>query len=78
MIKGQVIDDKNKNTIINAIEDKWIIGGGAGPGHPSRGFFSDNGGEFLNDDLIDFAGALYISIQYKYDSSFQPMDECIM
>ena len=55
MIKGKVINDKKKDTIIEGIESKWIIGDGSGPGHPTRGFFSDNGGEFLNDDLIDFA-----------------------
>lgn len=63
LIKGKVINDKNSNTIVKGIESKWIIGGGAGPGHPSRGFFSDNGGEFLNDDLIDFAAALDITIR---------------
>ena len=57
MIKGQVINDKSKEIINKGIEKKWIVGGGAGPGHPSRGFFSDNGGEFINDDLISFAGA---------------------
>ena len=63
MIKGQVVNDKNPDTIITAIENKWIIGGGIGPGHPSRGFFSDNGGEFLNESLVDFAAALNISIR---------------
>ena len=63
LTKGQVIHDKNPDTIIKAIENKWIIGGGFGPGHPSRGFFSDNGGEFLNTELIDFASALNISIR---------------
>ena len=63
LIKGQVINDKKAETIIKGIESKWIIGGGAGPGHPSRGFFSDNGGEFLNDDLAAFAAALNISIK---------------
>ena len=57
LIKGQVINDKKKETIIKGIENKWIIGDGAGPGHPSRGYFSDNGGEFLNDDVIDFSAA---------------------
>lgn len=69
MIKGQVINDKKKETIIKAIENKWIIGDGSGPGHPSRGFFADNGGEFLNDDLIDFAAALNISIKFTAASS---------
>ena len=62
LIKGQVVNDKKADTIIKAIETKWIVGGGVGPGHPNRGFFSDNGGEFLNEDLIDFAAALDISI----------------
>ena len=63
MIKGKVVNDKNKNTIIKGIESKWIIGDGAGPGHPSKGFFSDNGGEFLNDDMIDFASAMDITVK---------------
>ena len=63
LTKGQVINDKNPDTIIKAIENKWIIGGGIGPGHPTRGFFSDNGGEFLNESLIDFASALDITIR---------------
>ena len=63
MIKGQVINDKKRDTIIKAIEKKWIIGDGIGPGHPSRGFFSENSGEFLNEDLIDFAAALDITIK---------------
>ena len=41
----------------------------AGPGHPSKGFFSDNGEEFLNDDLIQFAEALGISIKMTAASS---------
>ena len=69
LIKGQVVNDKNKDTIIKGIENKWIIGGGAGPGHPTRGFFSDNGGEFLNEDFIDFAAALNISVQMTAASS---------
>ena len=43
LIKGQVINDKSKETIIKAIEEKWIIGGGTGLGHPSREYFADNG-----------------------------------
>ena len=39
LIKGQVINDKKKETIIKGIENKWIIGDGAGPGHPLRGTF---------------------------------------
>ena len=63
LIRGQVINDKKTDTVIKAIESKWIVGGGVGPGHPKTCFFSDNGGEFLNEDLIDFAAALDISIR---------------
>ena len=42
-IKGCYIEDKTPETIVNAIIKTWIIGGGFGPGHPSRGFYSDNG-----------------------------------
>ena len=66
---GQVLNDKKKETIIQAIENKWIVGGGIGPGHPTKGFFSDNGGEFLNEDLIDFASSLNISIKMTSASS---------
>ena len=69
LIRGQVINDKNKDTIIKAIENKWIIGGGIGPGQPSRGFFTDNGGEFLNEDLIDFASSMNITIKMTAASS---------
>ena len=31
LIKGQVIDDKEKETIIKAITNRWIIGDGIGP-----------------------------------------------
>ena len=45
LIREQVINDKNRDAIIKAIENKWIVGGGVGPGHPKTGFFSDNGAE---------------------------------
>ena len=63
LIKGKFIKDKKPATIIEAIIGTWIIGDGIGPGHPSRGFWSDNGGEFLNDELINFAAALNINIK---------------
>ena len=63
VIKGQFIRNKKPATIIQAIIDTWIVGGGIGPGHPSRGFWSDNGGEFLNDEMINFAAANDINIK---------------
>ena len=57
VIKGKVISDKRPDTIVSAIIEKWIVGDGFGPGHPSKFFYSDNGGEFLNNDLINFAAS---------------------
>ena len=63
MIKGKFIRDKKPATVIQAIIETWIVGGGSGPGHPRRGFWSDNGGEFLNDEMINFAASLDIHIK---------------
>ena len=63
LIKGKYIRNKKPATIIEAIVDSWIVGSGMGPGHPSRGFWSDNGGEFLNNEMIDFAASCDINIK---------------
>ena len=63
MIKGKFIKNKKPATIIEGIISTWIIGDGGGPGHPRRGFWSDNGGEFLNMEVIDFAAALNVHIK---------------
>ena len=63
LIKGKFIKDKNPETIINGILSTWVIGDGAGPGFPSRGFWSDNGGEFLNHEVMDFAASMDVDIK---------------
>ena len=63
MIKGKYIKNKLPATIIEGIISTWIIGDGIGPGHPSKGFWSDNGGEFLNNEVLDFAAAMNVSIK---------------
>ena len=63
MIKGKFFKNKKPATIIEGIISTWIIGDGGGPGHPRRGFWSDNGGEFLNMEVIDFAAALNVHIK---------------
>ena len=63
VLKGHYIESKTPETIVNAIIKSWIIGDGFGPGHPSRGFYSDNGGEFLNQEVIDFAAAVDTNIK---------------
>ena len=34
-----------------------------GPGHPTKGFYSDNGGEFLNNQLVNFAAKMNTTIK---------------
>ena len=63
LIKGKFIKDKNPSTIIQGIIETWIIGGGIGPGNPTRGFWTDNGGEFLNEEMINFAAAMDIDVK---------------
>ena len=53
LIRGRVIQDKEPETIIDAIDKLWINGGGMGPGLPEKAFFSDNGGEFVNQKLLN-------------------------
>ena len=48
---------------MKAIVETWIIGNGMGPGYPKIAFFSDNGGEFLNEDVIDFATSMNTTIK---------------
>ena len=63
MIKGKYIKNKLPATIIEGIISTWIVGDGIGPGHPSKGFWSDNGGEFLNNEVLDFAAAMDVEIK---------------
>ena len=41
-IVGKLLNNKNADTIIQAIMDSWCMS----LGFPSNGFFVDNGGEF--------------------------------
>ena len=63
MIKGKFIKNKHPETIIDGIVSSWIMGDGIGPGHPRKGFWSDNGGEFLNERVLDFAAAMDVNIK---------------
>ena len=62
-IKGVFLKDKTPASIIEGIVSRWVIGDGGGPGHPRKGFWSDNGGEFLNQELIDYAARQNIQIK---------------
>ena len=63
LIKGVFLKDKTPASIIEGIVSRWVIGDGGGPGHPRKGFWSDNGGEFLNQELIDYAASQNIQIK---------------
>ena len=69
VLKGKVINDKKPDTIVNAILEKWIVGEGLGPGHPSKYFYADNGGEFLNNEVINFAAAQDTIIKFTAANS---------
>jgi hypothetical protein len=70
MIRGQVVNDKKPETIIDALEAAWVNGRGIGPGMPEKYFFCDNGGEFINDKMMGLAQRAGINI--KKTSSFSP------
>ena len=56
---AKVIKDKKPETIMKYFDKKWIQ---EGPGIPTKGVFSDNGGEFRNDALKEMAGKLGLRI----------------
>ena len=62
-IKGKHIKDKDPETIVAGIIESWIVGNGFGPGHPSKAFYSDNGGEFLNTTVVNFAATMNTTIR---------------
>ena len=63
-IKGKYIKNKLPETIVNGIMETWVHGDGFGPGHPNLYFYSDNGGEFLNCEVIEFASSLNTNIKF--------------
>ena len=63
LVKVKFIKDKKLTTIIEAIINTWIVGDGTGPGNPKTGFYSDNGGEFLNEEFLDFAAHMDVCIK---------------
>ena len=69
-IRGEVVKDKRPETILEALERAWIIGRGAGPGLPEKYFFSDNGGEFVNETMTNFLQQA--GIRLKTTGSFSP------
>ena len=53
-----VVSNKKKETIVKAIMENWIKIFG-----PPRYFLTDNGGEFTNDHMLEFAEQFNISLK---------------
>ena len=58
-IKAAVIKNKEPETVLKALTRIWVR---EGPGHPSKGWFSDNGGEFRNAIMMEAAAKLGLRI----------------
>ena len=58
-IKAAVLRNKEPETILEALSRIWIR---EGPGHPSKGWFCDNGGEFRNSKMMEAATKLGLKI----------------
>ena len=58
-IRAAVIKNKEPETILKTLTRIWIR---EGPGQPSKGWFSDNGGEFRNPIMMEAASKLGIKI----------------
>ena len=58
-IKAAVLKNKEPETVLKALTRIWVR---EGPGIPSKGWFSDNGGEFRNSIMMEAATKLGLKI----------------
>ena len=58
--RAEVLPNKDPVTVLKAVEESWVH---RGPGWPSRGFFSDRGGEFDNKEMREYARKVGISLR---------------
>ena len=65
-IRGIVIKDKEAETVVRAIHENWICE----LGWPSIGFWFDNGREFINKEMEEFATKFKLSI--KAGAAYSP------
>jgi len=70
LIRGEVIQNKDPDTIIAAMYKIWINGYGMGPGMPENYFLSDNGGEFVNEKIMNLCQEA--GIKMKNTGSYSP------
>ena len=58
--RAEVLPSKEAPVVLKALEDSWVH---RGPSWPSRGFFSDRGGEFDNKDMQEYARKVGITLR---------------
>ena len=58
-MKARVVNTKHPEEIIKTFNDAWIE---EGPGLPTIGIFSDNGGEFKNKDMTEYSQKLGLKL----------------
>ena len=59
-MQGKVILNKRADTIISSITDTWIMCFRI----PSVGFYTDNGGEFINMKMDELMARLGVTVRY--------------
>ena len=59
-IQGKVLKNKEALTVVDALNEAWNWR----VGFPSRGFWADNGGEFKNGEMEEFASKAGFSIRF--------------
>ena len=59
-VKGVVISDKKKETILKVLYSDWCCQ----LGYPSQGFWADNGGEFRNTAMIEFVEKCQLTLRF--------------
>jgi transposase InsO family protein len=75
LIRGEAIKSKDPDTIIAAMERIWINGYGMGPGMPEKYIFTDNGGEFLNEKMLNLCQEA--GIKLKSTGSYSPQQNSV-
>ena len=60
LIKGCVVKNKSAEDIVDAVHHGWCLQ----YGFPSKGFWSDNGKEFQNQKMEEFASRMEFSIKF--------------
>ena len=65
-ISGVVLSNKRMETVVDALNDGWILRFG----FPSVGFWADNGNEFQNEELNEYASKFLFTV--KFGPTYSP------